>query len=226
MARFDVRKGLAPGVALLWATLVMMLPWTASATTMVYADVERLTEISSLIVEGEVVGQRTWRVDEGGIFTEWTVSVDVLHKGSADSTVRFRQWGGSVDDEFTFIPGDARFQVGERVMVFLHADEEGMHWLSALGQSKFLIGGGSPPVGPTVDLETALQQGIDLDPMRIRRVDLPALDAPALRDLRSLSFYDSDRSHHPVFHFDSVEVMRHGELVERVRAAVRAQSTR
>ncbi|TVQ98413.1 MAG: hypothetical protein EA398_13265 [Deltaproteobacteria bacterium] len=212
------------------AVLALSLVVTAQAhaTTMLYANVERLTEISTLVVEGEVVGQRTWQVDEGGIFTEWTLSVSEVLKGDASTTVRFRQWGGQIGDVSTYIPGDARFEVGERVMVFLHNDDEGVFWPSALGQSKFVIGSGPGPVGPEVPLEEAVERGMDLDPTRMRRIDIPRLDGMELpelasRDLRSLSFYDDRRAGEPVYHIHRVEVMRHAELVERVREAVRLE---
>ncbi len=188
---------------------------SASATTMVYADVDRLTEISSLIVRGMVVDAETV-VENDVIMTEWTLLVSETWKGAERTSVTFRQAGGHYEGSLTWIPGDAHFELGEECVLFLHDD--GTHYyLSALGQSKFSVDDAPftpdpPDIGDTV-IPT-------VGPLQIERViGETATLRRAVRDVRELAFFRRSPSGGEYFHIHELEVLSVDALRSHVRAA-------
>lgn len=112
---------------------------TASATVMKYTDVERLIEISDVIVHAEVVDQTTYYdKTQKRVVTDTTLGVKRAFYGKVGEKVTIQQWGGTYKGQTHTIPGDARFEPGEEVIVFLHRGE-GVIALSALGQAKFSV---------------------------------------------------------------------------------------
>jgi hypothetical protein len=114
---------------------------SASATIMKHVDLPRLVEISDVIVHGQVAEQKTYFDEEQNrVVTDVTVEVERSFFGADDEkTVVFQQWRGEHDGQFHAIPGDANFEDGEEVVVFLHRGDDGVVALSALGQSKFQV---------------------------------------------------------------------------------------
>ncbi len=139
-------RALRKSSAWLLATFVLMgaLLWTAnaSATVMRYADMSRLIEISDVIVHGKIVEQKSFFDQERGhILTNTTVEVKHAFFGEVSQTVRFQQWGGTYEDKISYIPGDARFEPGEEVVLFLRYGHPGDDrlYLSALSQAKYTV---------------------------------------------------------------------------------------
>lgn len=132
-------------VALIVAGAALLCAAAASATVMLYADLERLVELSDVIVQGRVVDQNTfYDEDAQEIATITTFEVDRAYLGDADQgdEVKFRQWGGEYGDRMARIPGDARFAPYEESIIFLAdgtGEYAGMRYLVALGQSKYTI---------------------------------------------------------------------------------------
>jgi hypothetical protein len=112
---------------------------SASATVMKYADVDRLIEISDIIIHAEVVEQKTYfDTEQDRVVTDTTFGVNRAFWGKVGEKVTIQQWGGTYQGTTHYIPGDARFEVGEEVVVFLHKGKDVVA-LSALGQAKFSV---------------------------------------------------------------------------------------
>lgn len=132
-----LRRLLLASAAVLAA--VTLFASTASATVMTYADLDRLVEISDVIVHGTVTEQHSYLDDEQErVVTDTTLEVERNFYGASSEEVTFQQWGGEYDGEIHRIPGDAQFQEGEEVVLFLH-EGDGVLAPAALGQSKFQV---------------------------------------------------------------------------------------
>ncbi|MFP4599728.1 MAG: hypothetical protein ACLFVJ_15830 [Persicimonas sp.] len=113
---------------------------SASATVMKHADLERLIEISDFIVHGRIVEQDTYFDEEQDrVVTDTTISIERDFTGQLDDKVTIQQWGGEHDGKFHSIPGDARFESDEEVIVFLHQGDDDVIALSALSQAKYSV---------------------------------------------------------------------------------------
>ncbi len=112
---------------------------SASATVMKYTGVDRLIEISDVIIHAEVVEQKTYfDKEQDRVVTDTTFGVNRAFYGKVGEKVTIQQWGGTHNGQTHFIPGDARFEVGEEVIVFLHKGKDVVA-LSALGQAKYSV---------------------------------------------------------------------------------------
>ncbi|HET7434929.1 MAG TPA: PKD domain-containing protein [Thermoanaerobaculia bacterium] len=104
--------------------LAVLSAAAAGATTIVMPTDAQLIAKSPVIVSGVVTS--TYAVDRGGmIWTETTVSVDRILKGSAAPVITVATPGGEIDDRITKIYGAPEFTNGEHVLLFLeaHANE-------------------------------------------------------------------------------------------------------
>ncbi len=137
LAKTRVRWGFA---ALLVMTLISFTS-VASATVMRFADLVMLVEISDTIVQGKVV-KETFLKEQGSddVVTRTEIEVSRTFLGKTQKKIIFQQWGGIMDGKTSGVPGDARFEVGEEVVLFLHtAKKEPGLFLSAMGQSKYRV---------------------------------------------------------------------------------------
>lgn len=137
LAKTRVRWGFA---ALLVMTLISFTS-VASATVMRFADLVMLVEISDTIVQGKVV-KETFLKEQGSddVVTRTEIEVSRTFLGKTQKKIVFQQWGGIMDGKTSGVPGDARFEVGEEVVLFLHsAKKEPGLFLSAMGQSKYRV---------------------------------------------------------------------------------------
>lgn len=144
MMNVNVERGLARALA--WvvlglAAVVAMGTSAPSADATVLRDL-RLPDLvtqADLIVTGTVLEQRSVRPVAGGhIWTDVRVQVDSVVKGEARGEVVVRQQGGRVGDEARFVPGNARFEKGERVVLFLLA-HEGLYYTVGMELGKYTI---------------------------------------------------------------------------------------
>ncbi|MFW5967217.1 MAG: hypothetical protein ACOCV2_06845 [Persicimonas sp.] len=118
---------------------VTLFASTASATVMTYNDLDRMVEISDVIVHGTVVEQHTYMdKEQERVVTDTTLEVERNFYGASSQEITFQQWGGEYEGEIHRIPGDAQFQEGEEVILFLH-EGDGVLAPSALGQSKYQV---------------------------------------------------------------------------------------
>lgn len=109
------RQGLLAAVA-----IAMALPVTALASSRTVSD-EDLARASAAAIHGRVATVvPAWDAAADAIYTY--VAIDVLHSwGLAGTPARVvvKQLGGVVDDTALVVGGQARFDVGEEVLVFL-----------------------------------------------------------------------------------------------------------
>jgi hypothetical protein len=165
------------------ALLACALPLaTASAATMRYLDIPAMTLASDLVVRGHVLDSSVF-VDEayGRISTRWSIAVETGYKGGGEGIVSFVQWGGELDGIVEYIPGDARFELGEEVIVFLRQGEDNALHLTALSQSKITVVSDTP--GNTVANAIPVADAV-MQPLQV-----VAPGETGVRDLRGAAFY-------------------------------------
>lgn len=122
-----------------WVTCVVvmaMMAGGASATTIVMPADTQLVAKSPLIIEGTVVSSTP--VDRNGsIWTESTIRVERVLKGTAPAEITVREIGGIVGDRITKIFGAPEYAAGERVMAFLTQTPRGDYQTMDLFVGKF-----------------------------------------------------------------------------------------
>lgn len=116
----------------------------ANATVMRYADLERLVEISDVIVHATVEDRRTHIDDDHGLWTETTVTVHHTYWGESTQMLVFHQWGGRRGARIDTIAGDPQLEVDQEVVLFLRRDDgrNAAHSdlaLAALSQAVFTV---------------------------------------------------------------------------------------
>jgi hypothetical protein len=133
--------------------LTLVLPGTLSveATTLEKVNVGQLIEYGELILIGRVSDVSDGFAVNGLPYTEITLQVGEAIKGNVGETYRFRQFGlvapRDMGDGRVYVgvspDGWPRFEVGEEVVVFLHATTSlGFQTTAGLFQGKFKIENG------------------------------------------------------------------------------------
>jgi hypothetical protein len=151
---FGFRFGAAGGLGGLLAIGIILL-----ASPLVMAAVKRLTftELagrSRLVLAGEVTGLTSYRGrfhDVGEvIFTDVKIRVDRLLKGApGDEEITVQVLGGKIDDETMTCLESPKYELGEKVLVFLR-DYNGKIWNSGWLQGKYRLDGNGAITGDTV----------------------------------------------------------------------------
>ena len=120
---------------------VLFSATAARATTVVVPTDEQLLAASRAVVEGTVREIRSRRAAGGRrIFTYVTVDVSRVLAGDVTrGTIVLKQMGGTVGDDFSTIHGSPEFEVGERVLLYLTADEDGALHTTFLFLGKFSL---------------------------------------------------------------------------------------
>ena len=135
------RTGAMSAGVLSWAVSVIAASGAAAAGH-VPLSVGTLALASNAIVIGDVDGVAAGRDPAtGGIYTYVTLQAREILKGSlTPGPIVLKQLGGRLDDEGLMVPGQARFAVGERVLVFLEArPRDRTLYTSGLWQGKWTI---------------------------------------------------------------------------------------
>jgi PKD repeat protein len=108
----------------LTCVLMMVAAATVSATTIVVPSDEQLIAKSPIILTGTV--ESTSALPSGNdIWTETSIAVAEVLKGSAPAHIVVRELGGEFEDRFTVIYGTPQFAAGERVLLFLEPNPRG-----------------------------------------------------------------------------------------------------
>lgn len=179
-----------PAAAVL-ALFSAMNPVEANATTMRYADIPTLTLHSDVVVRGQIVDQQVFTDPATGrISTRWTIAVEAALKGERSGMVSFVQWGGTLDGMIDYIPGDARFQLGESVIVFLRTGETGDLHLTAMGQSRIEVLDNQQPA-TELPVSDAVMRPLQM-----------VVGPVGVRDLRDISFYQQVNDAADIVHID------------------------
>lgn len=119
----------------------LAVPAAATGAVMKYMELDDLVETSDVVVRGTVSDMRTVRDgDRGDVFTRVDIEISETYLGEERESVTVEQWGGTYQGRTHQIPGDAQFESGEEVIVFLaenRDDSDGPMYLTGLAQSKF-----------------------------------------------------------------------------------------
>ena len=93
------------------------------ASTVIGLSLDDQARLSEMVVIGEVVGQRGVQHPHNGIETSVSLKVTDVLKGSAqvNQTVVFHTRSGEVDGEVSEAMGEAVFQPGRKVLVFIES---------------------------------------------------------------------------------------------------------
>jgi hypothetical protein len=102
-----------------------------AATTVLYTTIPRSVELSDVILIGHVLRLEPAYNQEGEIVTRVHLLVDEAVKGQAahGQVFVFDAWGGSLDGTTVETVGEARYRLGEKVLVQLEAIDGEYHTL-------------------------------------------------------------------------------------------------
>lgn len=111
----------------------------ARATIARYLPLEEHLALSSLVVRARVGAHVFKDGADGRPRQETTLQILETWKGKngAGTRVIVRQMRGPVGQGFLAIPGDPELREGDEVVVFLRTDGSGVHFLTAMAQSKW-----------------------------------------------------------------------------------------
>ncbi len=137
MLRF--RRGRALS-ALLVLTVTALASATAWATVAKRMDLTALVERSDAIAHGVVVAQSSFMDEERDlVLTRTALKIDRAYYGQVPGLIQIQQIGGEAADRVTRIAGDASFEPGEEVIVFLKRGEGSVFYLTSMAQSKYRV---------------------------------------------------------------------------------------
>lgn len=124
----------------LLAALLLSLAGSAAAGTFIVPTDEEMIAKSSAVLTGTVEGSFVQELD-GTIETTYEIRAERGFKGviQRDELVRVVTYGGVIGDRGLLVPGEARYEQGEHVLVFLTRDKG--RWRTTdmtLGKFKFV----------------------------------------------------------------------------------------
>jgi hypothetical protein len=133
---------LAVAVALVASCVGISTQSTAHAYTGEDVSLEELTRTSDVVVVGRVVRADVFAQGPNGlpgIHTKITLEAEEFFVGSPRSHVVFWVHGGRIGNRVRVVSGQARFDVGEHVAVFLFATSSGVLFPNGMAHGKRLI---------------------------------------------------------------------------------------
>lgn len=106
--------------------LVLLAASLAGATVLVALQMEDLARMSPVVLVGEVNSVESgWNPQKTQIHTRVLITPVEVLKGPADlGTVKVKFLGGKAGDTVARLPGAPRFEVGEKVLVFLEPRQD------------------------------------------------------------------------------------------------------
>jgi len=124
----------------LLALLVAVYAAAAGATTFIPMPLEELASSSQAIVIGTVQQLTGVRSHDGAIHTLVQLELDDVMKGAvAEPVITLNEDGGVVGDQREVVFGTPRFEIGERVLLFLTVRPDGTLRTNHLSLGKFRI---------------------------------------------------------------------------------------
>jgi hypothetical protein len=110
---------------------LVLLAGAVSATTIAYVPLQRSVQMSDLVLIGYVTGLEPTYDREGQIVTRVDLLVETPLKGGAGQgqVVSFHAWGGHLGGVNVETVGEARYRLGEKVLVQLESIEGEYHTL-------------------------------------------------------------------------------------------------
>jgi hypothetical protein len=140
--------------------LALLMAPLAGATVLVALEVEELAVMSPVILVGEVnTVESGWNPQKTRIHTRVLITPVEVLKGPADlGTVKVKFLGGRAGDTVAHLPGAPRFEVGEKVLVFLEPRKDRDGYLPVgFYQGKYKVF-----TDPATKKEMLLRDGPDL----------------------------------------------------------------
>ena len=120
--------------------VVLLLSLSASATTMLRADLPELARSADTIVHGTVRRMESrWSGDGRRILTDVEIQVTETLKGQPGGTVLVTQPGGRVGDIGQQVSGLASFTPGEEVVLFLERRGTRSFRVAGMAQGKYKV---------------------------------------------------------------------------------------
>ena len=146
----------------------------AEATTLIQLGTLDMLNLADVVAVGRVAATECYLHPEGGFpLTRILVNVELPLKGGADASLLIEELGGQVGDLIGEVPGAPQYKVGEEVLVFLQAMENGTYRTYGMFQGKFAV------VTDTVGERYLVNQRADamlMDQDRIQHVCPPLAD--------------------------------------------------
>ena len=131
--------------------IIMLSIGSAHATTIQALSMEQRTERADRVIIGEVQHIRYEKASTAQrIYTITTIKVIESLKGNAkkDMLLTVRQIGGQMGEWSQHVPGDARFEKQEEVLVFLrHDPRDDLHFLVGMAQGKLTVDTATDRIG-------------------------------------------------------------------------------
>lgn len=119
---------------------ICLVSLSVHATIMVPLPVEDLSQRAELILHGTVQSKACLKDADGNIITRISFKVSEVWKGNlTTNTFTIIHGGGTVDGLTTVVAGQAEYQIGEEVVVFLRLNERGEGVSIGLAQGKFRV---------------------------------------------------------------------------------------
>ena len=125
-----------------WVFCVLVPAGDAVAQRSLPMSLDRMVRQSGVIVHGRIVSTETGRDPRTGLPATWTtVEVRENFYGATGSTVRYKQFGGTVDGIVTPTPDLPRLANDEEVILLLYPASEAAGFQSpvGLGQGVFRV---------------------------------------------------------------------------------------
>ena len=121
-------------------SFVLLFGLSASATTMLRADLPELARTADTIVHGTVRRvESRWSGDGRRIVTDVEIQVSEALKGQASGSVLVTQPGGRVGDIGQKVSGLASFTPGEEVVLFLERRGPEAFRVAGMAQGKYQV---------------------------------------------------------------------------------------
>ena len=138
--------------------LFCMAPLVASATTVISLSIEKMAKESDVIVRGVVTQKKSeWNKARTRIYTLTTLQVGERLKGGQKivDQLTIRQLGGEIDGIGQMVVGNARFSMGEEVLVFLekHPTDD-VYVVLGMAQGKYSIDRSTTPPSVRRNMKT------------------------------------------------------------------------
>lgn len=165
--------------------LALLTAPLAGATVLVALQVEDLAVMSPVVIVGEVNAVKSgWNPEKTRIHTRVLITPTEVLKGPKDlGTVKVKFLGGQAGETVARLPGAPRFEVGEKVLVFLEPRQDKDGYLPVgFYQGKYKIF-----TDPATRREMLLRDGPDLGVKLVGGVvDQPPEAVRTLDEVRSI----------------------------------------
>ena len=148
------------------AAVALVFAASASASSIVLMDLDRMAKSSAFIVKANVASvQAEWDDDHARIWTTVELDVQTFYRGAAteDAKLSFVVPGGEVGEIGQIVPGAPEFKPGEQVIVLLdRSGPDDALLLVGFNQGK-LVRAGTKSDGTEVWARAVDLKGIDVD---------------------------------------------------------------